>query len=199
MKRIEISILTATFLSALLSLCVLNTECTEIRSSVLRLHVLANSDNAFDQELKLKVRDRILALSEDIYADAGSKEEAVAATRSHLTRIQEEAACVVRENGFDYPVSVSLENCYFNTRTYGDVTLPAGDYEALQVVIGEGAGHNWWCVMFPPLCVSAAEGSAELSDVLTDEQLEMVGYEGYEVKFKCVEMYEELKKYLSGK
>ena len=200
MKRLEISVLLSLVFSVLLSFTALNTECAEIRSRVLRLHVLANSDSAADQALKLKVRDRLLEISRDMYAEAQSKEEAVAATQDHLGTLRREAEKVVADNGCDYPVTVSLENCYFNTRSYGDITFPAGEYQALRVVIGEGAGHNWWCVMFPPLCVSpASEGESQLCDVLSGEQMELVEGDGYEIKFKCVEVYEELVQYMSGK
>ena len=200
MKRLEISVLLAFVFSVLLSITALNTECAEIRSSVLRLHVLANSDSEQDQALKLKVRDRLLKVSEDLYSHAETKEEAVRETNANLTLLQKEAQKVVASNGFDYPVSVALENTYFTTRSYGDITLPAGNYQALRVVIGEGEGHNWWCVMFPPLCISAAsEDEVQLSDVLSAEQMELVESDGYEVKFKCVELYEELMNYFSEK
>lgn len=200
MKRLEISVLLAIVFSVLLSMTSLNTECAEIRSSVLRMHVLANSDSEEDQALKLQVRDRLLEVSKEIYSNSTTKEEAVQETNAHLHLLQKEAQKVVASRGFDYPVSVALENTYFTTRTYGDVTLPAGNYQAIRVVIGEGEGHNWWCVMFPPLCISAAsEDEAQLSDVLTPEQMELVESDGYEVKFKCVELYEEFMKYLSEK
>ncbi len=172
----------------------------EIRSSVLRMHVLANSDSEEDQALKLQVRDRLLEISREIYSHAATREEAVRQTNAHLQLLQEEAQKVVALRGYDYRVSVALENSYFTTRTYGDVTLPAGNYQALRVVIGEGEGHNWWCVMFPPLCISAAsEDEAQLSEVLTPQQMELVETDGYEVRFKCVELYEEFMKYLSEK
>ena len=199
MKRIEISLLAAILFCSVISMCALNNECEEIRGSVLRLHVLANSDSQADQELKLKVRDRLLEVSRDMFSNASSKEEAESAAKSRLSLLQKAAEEVIRSEGYGYPVRVGLEKCYFGTRTYGDVTLPAGNYHALRVVIGEGAGHNWWCVMFPPLCISPAEGSAELSDVLSEDQMELVESDGYVMKFKCVEIYEELKQYLSEK
>ena len=200
MKRLEISVLLAFVFSVLLSMAALNTECAEIRSSVLRMHVLANSDSEEDQALKLQVRDRLLEISREIYSHAATREEAIRQTNTHLQLLQEEAQKVVVLRGYDYRVSVALENSYFTTRTYGDVTLPAGNYQALRVVIGEGEGHNWWCVMFPPLCISAAsEDEAQLSEVLTPQQMELVETDGYEVRFKCVELYEEFMKYLSEK
>ncbi len=199
MKRIEISLLIALIFSAVLSMSTLNIECGEIRDSVLRLHVLANSDSEEDQNLKLKVRDRLLEVSGDIYSEAQSKDEAVQSTRENLSMLQTEAEQVIRDNGYHYPVSVELEETYFNTRSYGDITLPAGNYQALRVIIGEGEGHNWWCVMFPPLCISAvSEEEAQLDDVLNDEQLNLVEGTQYEARFKCIEWYEELMQKIKG-
>ena len=120
MKRLEISVLLAIVFSVLLSMTSLNTECAEIRSSVLRMHVLANSDSEEDQALKLQVRDRLLEVSKEIYSNSTTKEEAVQETNAHLHLLQKEAQKVVASRGFDYPVSVALENTYFTTRTYGD-------------------------------------------------------------------------------
>lgn len=201
MKRMELSLLIALIFSAVLSMSALNLECEEIRGSVLRLHVLANSDSEDDQNLKLKVRDRLLEVSTDIYAYAQSKDEAIQSTQENLSLLQAEAEKVIQENGYNYPVSVALEETYFNTRSYGDITLPAGNYQALRVIIGEGEGHNWWCVMFPPLCISAvspeiseaenAVNEARLDDVLNEQQLDLVEGSQYEARFKCVELYEE--------
>ena len=200
MKRIEISVLLAVVFSIVLSVCAINTECDEIRSNVLRLHVLANSDSEKDQQLKLRVRDRLLEVSKGLFSQTATKEDAVRTAKENMNILQREAQSVVDSCGDDYQVSVSLETCYFTTRSYDEITLPAGNYEALRVVIGKGEGHNWWCVMFPPLCVSAAsDNEALLSDVLTDEQMELVESDGYEVKFKCVELYEELMNYFSEK
>lgn len=200
MKRIEISLLIAFVFGIVLSMSALNVECDEIRGSVLRMHVLANSDDETDQNLKLKVRDRLLEVSNDIYANAKDRKDAIECTESNLALLQSEAQKVVIDNGYDYPVSVELEDTYFNTRTYGEFTLPAGEYKALRVIIGEGAGHNWWCVMFPPLCISAAsDDEAQLDDVLTSEQMELVEGTQYEAKFKCVEWYEEIKQYFDFK
>ena len=152
-----------------------------------------------DSEL-VKVRDRILTVSEKMFSHAATKEEAVEDARNHLSLLQEEAQKVIFDDGYAYPVSVSLETSYFTTRSYGNVTLPAGEYQALRVVIGDGGGHNWWCVMFPPLCISAAsEEEAQLSDVLSPEQMTLVESDGYEIKFKCVELYEEFRRALSRK
>ena len=200
MKRIEISILLALVFGAILSMTAANLESDAIRGSVLRLHVLANSDSESDQALKLKVRDRLLTVSRTLYADADSRDEAIARTREELPRLQAEAERVLRENGSQDGVRVVLEDTYFTTRTYGDVTLPAGEYTAVRVMIGQAKGHNWWCVMFPPLCLSAAEEEPDaaeslcLEDVLSGEEMDFVEGGGYEPRFKCVELYEAFKK-----
>ncbi|MBQ5544324.1 MAG: stage II sporulation protein R [Clostridia bacterium] len=200
MKRIEISILLSLVFGAILSMSAANLESKAIRGSVLRLHVLANSDSESDQALKLKVRDRLLTVSRTLYADADSRDEAIARTREELPRLQAEAERVLRENGSQDGVRVVLEDTYFTTRTYGDVTLPAGEYTAVRVMIGQAKGHNWWCVMFPPLCLSAAEEEPDaaeslcLEDVLSGEEMDFVEGGGYEPRFKCVELYEAFKK-----
>lgn len=195
MKRLEISLLIALLFGAVLRMSALQIECDGIRESVLRLHVLANSDTAEDQQLKLDVRDRLLEVSGELFSQAKNREDAIKIAESHLAYLQKEAEKVMQAEGYQYPVEVKLEETYFTTRSYGEITLPAGNYQALRVVIGEGEGHNWWCVMFPPLCLSAAsEEEAQLEDVLDPQQLELVQGSGYEMKFKCVELYEEWKR-----
>ncbi|MGW8115023.1 stage II sporulation protein R [Caproicibacterium sp. NSD3] len=189
--------------AAALVLC-LAISCTGITAAgegisdrVLRLHVLANSDSEEDQALKLKVRDRVLSVSEQWFKNVDSREEAQEAAAAHLADLKEAGEEVLRENGSNDPVEVRLEDCWFPTRTYGNVTLPAGTYRALRILIGEGKGHNWWCVLFPALCLPGAEqDSNTLSDVLTPAQEEMT-QPGFAVKFKTVELYEEIRQWLS--
>lgn len=179
--------------SALLSFGRFNALCGEIRSSVVRLHVLANSDTEEDQTLKLKVRDAVLQASQGLLAGIGDTESALAAVEGRLPVLQQAAADCVAAEGYDYPVSVGLEKSYFTTRTYDAVTLPAGWYTALQVRIGEGAGHNWWCVVFPPLCLGAAAEQADLDDLLDKEACDLVEQAPrYRIRFKLVEWLEKL-------
>lgn len=169
-------------------------NCDGIRENVFRLHVIANSDSAEDQQLKLAVRDEILSLSESIFSQVHSREEAEAAARTHLPELERAAERAVSERGYSYPVRVEVSNEYFNTRFYEQVTLPAGKYDALRVIIGKGAGKNWWCVMFPQMCLPAAEQAQELDSVLTEAEMKMVtDYRDYEIRFKLVEWYESLK------
>lgn len=169
-------------------------QCETISDRVLRLHVLANSDSQEDQALKLKVRDKILECSAYMLDDAQDLNQAEALTEQNLQDIQKAAQEEVYRQGYDYPVKVELTNMHFNTRVYETVTLPAGEYDALRVSIGEAQGHNWWCVMFPPMCLPAAEESKELQDVLDPGQMEIVeGGSQYEVKFKTIEVLEDIK------
>lgn len=176
-----------------LSLCGFAGECEEIRGRVLRLHVLANSDAEEDQALKLKVRDTIVETAANLFDTAADEAQALEQARECLPELEAAAQQRVYDEGYDYAVTVSIVHMYFTTRVYETVTLPAGMYDALRVTIGEGAGHNWWCVVFPPMCVSAATQAAELSDVLEPEQEEIVTQpKKYEVRFKIVEVIEDL-------
>ena len=166
---------------------------------VLRFHVLANSDSREDQALKLKVRDQVGTLMAEKLKDADSLEESERIVKANLNLIENCAADVISAEGYAYPVSAALENCTFPEKTYGTYTFPGGVYEALRVVIGSGEGHNWWCVMYPPICVSAATGHKELSDVLDQEQQEIVTQpQKYEVRLKIVEIIESISHTLQG-
>ena len=166
--------------------------CGEIRSEVVRLHVLANSDSDEDQALKLRVRVAVLAAADGMLDGVDSTDAALQTMQTQLPRLRAAAQECVVQNGYDYPVSVEVCEMYFTTRTYDAGTLPAGRYNALRVTIGEGAGHNWWCVVYPPLCLSAAGRPAQLEDVLDEEACEAVEHaERYEVRFKVVEWLEE--------
>lgn len=200
MKLLEKSLLLAFILTALLSFTGFKAGCEEIPNHVLRLHVLANSDTVEDQNLKLKVRDRIVEESAGLLDNAKNKEEAQKIIKSAVPILKKAAQDEVIKNGYNYPVNVEMTNMYFTTRKYSKVTLPAGDYDALRVTIGKAAGHNWWCVIFPPMCLPAAEEQKELSDVLNSNQLQIVEQSGeFEVKFKTVEVLEDIKNFLEKK
>lgn len=180
---------------------VFSQQCDDIRGRVLRLHILANSDSAADQHLKLNVRDKILEQSDEIFGNAKSKEEAEANARERLPEIIKIAKDEVTREGYSYDVNAQLVNMYFTTRTYGDVTLPAGYYDAVRITIGKAQGHNWWCVLFPSLCLPAAQTNEidELNSVLPPNEVGIVrAPEGKEVviKFKIVELCEQFKNFL---
>lgn len=197
-RTLEVAILIGLIFSILISITSFDAKCTDIRSSVLRLHVLANSDTAEDQALKLKVRDRLLAESEELFADAATEEDALNSAKKELSALQNAAEDEIAANGYAYPVKVEVGKSYFNTRVYDNFTLPAGEYEAVRVLIGEAEGKNWWCVMFPPVCLPVAGESRELSEVLSDDELDVVENPvEYEFRFKTVEIYETIKEKLS--
>lgn len=173
----------------------------KLYDSVVRLHVLANSDSDVDQALKLKVRDRIIEVTEDIFAQAKSKNEAETIARLALSMIEDEAKRVVEESGFDYPVTVTLGQEDYPERDYEGLNFPAGEYLSLRVLIGDAEGQNWWCVLFPPICLRAASRDqrdteeAFIAAGLTGEQYRIITESGsgrYKIKFKILEIISEL-------
>ena len=171
-----------------LSVCQLHGTCEGVRENVVRLHILANSDSAEDQALKLKVRDAVLAASADWPQTAATAEEALAQAESRLTELTAVARHTVIAEGYDYPVKAQVCRMYFTTRQYDTVTLPAGMYDAVRLSIGEAEGQNWWCVMYPPLCVGAATDRKQATALWSEQQQNLVqGGDRYVVKFKVVE------------
>lgn len=195
MKRTELSILIGLILSIIISsVSAFAADCQNVRSDVLRLHILANSDSETDQNLKLNVRDAILEKSSDLFDPSLSLEEAVKGATEHLDELQKTAEDEIRENGFDYPVKVYLCEMFFETRNYDDVTMPAGNYQALRIEIGKAEGKNWWCVLFPALCIPASQDGAGMEDVFTESEIDTVTKPKYQAKFAIVELIERLKK-----
>lgn len=175
----------------------LSQEQQELAGSVIRFHVIANSDSEADQALKLAVRDRVLARAEEIYPENATLEEAQAALEGHLNLLAAAGREVVEEQGYDYPVAAALEDCWFPTKEYEGFALPAGTYTALRVTIGEGKGQNWWCVAFPPLCLGAAsetvDQALEAGHFTPDQGALVTGDgEGYVLKFKAMELLGEI-------
>lgn len=174
----------------------------QLSDRVVRLHVLANSDGEEDQALKLKVRDRVLARATELLTQAGDRTEAEKLLRAALPELETLAVRELRANGCDYPVRAELTDTEFPTRAYDGFTLPAGEYLALRVMIGEGAGRNWWCVVFPPLCTAASADvpAAALAAGLTEDQVSLITEEdrGYVLKLKAVEWWEEMRARLEG-
>lgn len=190
---VELAVLTAFIITCVISTMSFASACEDIRNSVLRMHVVANSDSEEDQRLKLKVRDAVLEAGKEYFDNsesAAQAEEKLIPVKDELEKVAQK---VVEENGYDYDVKVNIGNAYFPTKTYdGDVTLPAGEYEAVNVIIGSGQGHNWWCVMFPPMCLPAAESDTELDEVLSEREYEIIkSNPKFEPRFKIVEWYEK--------
>lgn len=170
-------------------------SCETLPENIMRLHVIANSNSPQDQAVKLKVRDAVLTEAAKYYTDAENLQQASAAICVHLQSIEAAANSVLCENGFAERAVVQVTDCWFSTRDYDDFSLPAGKYRTLRVVIGEGSGKNWWCVVFPALCLPAAEKSAPdvLSALTESEKAVISNPQKNRIKFKAVELYEQLK------
>ena len=169
----------------------------ELADKVVRLHVLANSDSEEDQALKLRVRDAVLEQATAILEQSADRREAESRLRGQLLELERIAAKEIAAEGYDYPVTVNLENTDFPTKEYDGFTLPAGEYLALRVIIGEGQGRNWWCVVFPPLCTAASADvpASALAAGFSEEEVGLITEEDqcYVLKFKAVEWWETLK------
>lgn len=198
MKKIEMAILTAFVFCVLMSFAGFDAQCSDIRDNVLRLHILANSDSKEDQQLKLCVRDKILETSEGLFDRVTNKEEAIKKAEENIELLQSAAEEEIARLGYDYPVTIEVGESDFNTRVYENVTLPAGRYMAVRVLIGQAEGKNWWCVMFPTMCIPAASQVDEMSAVLPEDEVEIVDNENdYKIGFKTVEWYEKIKSYFN--
>lgn len=172
---------------------------TDISNSVFRLHVLANSDSKEDQDLKYKVRDSLLNYMNSICNNCSNKEEAINLVEKNKNNFKQIALDTIHNEGYNYEVNINIGNFEFPTKTYGDISLPAGSYDALRVEIGKAKGQNWWCVMFPPLCfvdVSSGivpdESKEVLNESLTDEEFSIVSdtsNKEVQFKFKLLEFF----------
>lgn len=161
------------------------------------MHVIANSDSAEDQNLKYIVRDSVIEYINEISNNASSKDEVILIAQEHLSEIENIALQTIKDNGYNYPVKVSIGNFAFPSKKYGDITLPPGYYDALKIEIGEATGQNWWCVMFPPLCfvdvtsgVVPDESKEVMKNNLSEEEYDLISGNGtdVEIKFKIVEV-----------
>ena len=197
MQRLTTIILIMCCLLLFLGLMPVHGE-SEIYDSVLRLHVIANSDSDEDQALKLKVRDALLEKSEDIFGSCGTRDEAIAAVKANITTIQNEAAAVISKEGYSYPVSVEIGEEVYPTKSYESFCFPSGSYMSLRIVIGDGSGQNWWCVLFPPMCVSAASTTdpddSFISVGLNKDQYGIITETDspkYKARFRILEVIEE--------
>ena len=169
-----------------------------ISEDVFRLHILANSDAEYDQQLKLKVRDAVLEKGQEIFLNCSSLDEIINTCKENIELFADTAEQCITDNGYDYGVNVYVDKEWFNTREYEEITLPSGIYNALKIEIGEADGHNWWCVMFPAICLSAVSDS-ELNEILDEEEVDLINSnQKYEIRFKIVEIYEKIKSMLSA-
>ena len=202
-KRFLILIFLLFIYTIICAVSYVNAVSSNIESSVFRLHVIANSDSKEDQDLKYIVRDNILTYINEISKNASTKEEVIEIARNNIDTIKQIAQETVYENGYNYSVNIKIGNFAFPTTQYGDISLPAGFYDALRVEIGSASGQNWWCVMFPPLCfvdVSSGVVPEESKEVLQEN----LSYEEYNLlsenqnnsdmnfKFKIVELFQNI-------
>ncbi len=193
MKLFIKSLCIAFVLTVIYSTIPFQAECADIPNEVFRLHILANSDSTDDQNLKVKVRDRVLLYTENLFKSATSKENAETLISDNLQDISNVAYKEVVDNGYNYPVKAEITNMYFATRYYENYTLPSGMYDALRITIGSGEGHNWWCVMYPSICVSSEkEQDEKAKETLNENQYDIVREEQYQYKFKIVEIFEQI-------
>lgn len=162
-----------------------------LSDDIFRLHILANSDSEEDQALKLKVRDSILEYMETLTDDISDKQAVIELSKQHTQDFKQIAENVIKENGYDYSVNIEIGNFYFPTKYYGNISLPAGNYDALKIEIGNAKGQNWWCSLFPPLCfvsvssgVIDEDGQKYLEENLSEEELAIISDSSSEVEFK---------------
>ena len=171
-----------------------------LERKMIRLHVIANSDTQEDQTLKLQVRDEVLAQATAVLEESADMAEAVVRLEAALPAIESTAQQKITAEGYGYPVSARLEQTEFPTKVYDGFALPSGEYLALRVIIGEGAGENWWCVVFPPLCTAAATDLEEvgIATGLGEEDLSLITeeHQGYVLKFRSLELWESLRQWL---
>lgn len=162
-------------------------ECDEIPQQVLRLHIPANSDSEYDQQVKLGVRDFVLEKYGAELSVCADREAAAEQVRRILPEIEKSCCEYLAQQGVDYGAAAELTEMYFTTREYENITLPAGEYLALRITLGSGEGHNWWCVMFPPLCIPMAS-APQTADVLAEDNSER----RIEVRFAVYEFFRGL-------
>ncbi len=180
-----------TVISVLISTLSFESTCRMLEKDVLRLHILANSDTDFDQRLKLSVRDEVIDKISPLYDNVVSKEDAKDITQQNLGLVEQIATKVIQSHGCDYKVTAHITNKFFDTRYYDDFTMPAGVYDTLEISIGEAKGKNWWCVMYPTLCVGASSDQS-MKDDLSDDEYDVITSQKYEFRFKILEYFKKL-------
>ena len=200
-KNLLIIILLLFIYCIICALSYVNAVSTDIQNSVFRLHVIANSDSDEDQNLKYIVRDKVLEYINSISNSSMTKDEVIALANENINEIQKIAENTIHENGYNYSVKLNIGNFSFPTKKYGDITFPAGFYDALKIEIGEAKGHNWWCVMFPPLCfvdvtsgIVPEESKQTIRDNLSEEEYKLLSENSGNMnfKFKIVEMFQDI-------
>lgn len=174
----------------------------DLQNDVVRIHILANSDTEQDQNLKLQVRDRILEYTSGWVSGCSSAAEAEEIFSARIDEINSIAQEMVHECGYEYTTSSEVIRMDFDDRVYGNITMPHGSYKAVRVKIGSAGGHNWWCVMYPPLCVPAAGAEVNIDDYsgyFTEGEIDiMKNCDKYQLKLKCAEIYNNIRTLICG-
>ena len=204
-KRIVFVLILLLFYSAFCAFSYIHSVSNDISNSVFRLHVIANSNSVEDQSLKFKVRDNILNYMNSLCSNTSSKDDAIKIAKENSDMFYKIAKKTIEDNGYSYDVKINLGNYEFPTKTYGDICLPCGNYDAMRIEIGDAKGKNWWCVMFPPLCfvdvtsgVVPDDSKKILKDSFSnDEEFILVNEEkrsDIKFKFKLIEMFQNMKR-----
>lgn len=195
-KLFILSLTSALIFSFLISIIPFSASCEEMYDNIVRVRIIANSNNEKDQTLKLAVRDAILKDSVSLFPNDADYDEIVLIAKENLDAFLKTAEKTVSKNGFNYSVKAEIRQEFFGTREYDNFTLPSGNYETLVITLGEGKGENWWCVMFPSVCIGACSGN--LNDSISETSAEKAyNSEKYTAKFKVVEIYESIKHFFT--
>ena len=197
-KRLLIVFLLLIIYIAISAISYVSAVSDNISNSIFRLHVIANSNSTEDQNLKLLIRDELLKYMNSLTKDIHSKELAIKIAAEHKNDFYNIAKKTIEDNGFSYDVTINIDNCYFPTKQYGDISIPAGYYDALKVEIGTASGQNWWCVMFPPLCfvdmstgIVPSDSKENIRNNLPEEEYALISTKdnsNINFKFKLVEL-----------
>ncbi len=194
---------------ALLSFNYSKAISSNLSDSVFRLHIIANSDSSADQELKLKVRDKIIEYMNTLTSNSSDKKDVISIVNNHLDSFKEIALNTIKENGYNYDVNIEIGNFHFPTKSYGDISFPAGNYDALKIEIGDAIGQNWWCVLFPPLCfVNSSTGvvpddskntlkkniNSESYEIISEGNNSNDNTSDIKIKFKIIEFFNNFTK-----
>ena len=202
-KRLIIVLLLLILFIFISAISYVSAVSNNIANGVFRLHVIANSDSPEDQNLKYIVRDELIKYMNTLAKDCNSKQEVIEIAKNNISNFENIAKKTIQDNGFHYNVTVEIGNFDFPTKTYGDITLPAGTYDSLKIKIGKSEGQNWWCVMFPPLCfvdvttgIVPEESKKEMKEAMPEEESSLISNTNnseVNFKFKLIEFFENIK------
>ena len=193
-KALQWAVIFGFLCSVFCSFADFDASCEELRQGVLRLHIVANSDSKKDQNLKLEIRDRILEMSDTLFEKDSNIDSAIETAKQNLLIYEKTANDVIKEAGFNYTATAKIGKSFFDTRVYDDFTLPSGYYDSLIIELGEAKGKNWWCVIFPSICLTT-DNDATLSDSVGKKGTKIAeNSKTYIIRFKAVEIYEKIKR-----